>query len=143
MNPDILVHPDTIMTPDARGGDALLIVEVADAGLRHGLNAGAPNLRCRWRSEYGVITAAVLTTKVHRQPPARPGASRKKSRQGRRRPYWGCRHSPRLLVRCSPADFRQSPLTHCGNIDSVFSCASRRRRVTRLNLNNSAWAGRR
>jgi Uma2 family endonuclease len=41
-NPDILVHPAAIMTPDVRGGDALLVLEVADTSLRYDLDIKAP-----------------------------------------------------------------------------------------------------
>jgi hypothetical protein len=42
LNPDILVHPAAIMTSDVRGGDALLVVEIADTSLRYDLNIKAP-----------------------------------------------------------------------------------------------------
>src|SRR4029077_6429976 len=68
LNPDILVHPATIKTPDVRGGDALLVVEVADTSLRYDLNTKAPIYATHGMSEYWVINAGTLTTTVHRGP---------------------------------------------------------------------------
>jgi Uma2 family endonuclease len=68
LNPDILVHPATIKTPDVRGGDALLVVEVADTSLRYDLNTKAPIYAAHGVSEYWVINAGTLTTMVHREP---------------------------------------------------------------------------
>jgi hypothetical protein len=48
LNLDILVHPTVIPTPDVRGGDALLVVEVADTSLRYDLNTKGADL-CRIR----------------------------------------------------------------------------------------------
>ena len=42
LNPDILVHPASLKTPDVRGADALLVIEVADTSLRYDLNTKAP-----------------------------------------------------------------------------------------------------
>jgi hypothetical protein len=39
--PDILVHPSAIKTPDVRGGDALLVVEIADTSLAYDLQTKA------------------------------------------------------------------------------------------------------
>src|SRR5215467_11756550 len=66
--PDILVHPAVIKTPDVRGGDALLVVEVADSSLRYDLNTKAPIYAAYGVAEYWVINAVTLTTMVHRQP---------------------------------------------------------------------------
>jgi Uma2 family endonuclease len=40
--PDILVRPAAIKTPDRRGGDALLVIEVADTSLSYDLKAKVP-----------------------------------------------------------------------------------------------------
>jgi Uma2 family endonuclease len=68
LNPDILVHPAALRTPDVRGGDALLVVEVADSSLHYDLNTKAPIYAAYGVREYWVINAVTLTTMVHRQP---------------------------------------------------------------------------
>jgi Uma2 family endonuclease len=66
--PDILVHPAAIKTPDVRGGDVLLLIEVADTSLRYDLNTKAPLYAVHGVREYWVINAVTLATKLHRQP---------------------------------------------------------------------------
>jgi len=66
--PDILVHPAVIKTPDVRGGDALLVVEVADSSLRYDLNTKAPIYAANGVREYRVINAGTLATIVHKEP---------------------------------------------------------------------------
>ena len=66
--PDILVHPAEILTPDVRGSDALLVVEVADTSLAYDLRTKAPLYASYGVREYWVINAATLMTAVHRQP---------------------------------------------------------------------------
>jgi putative restriction endonuclease len=39
--PDVLVHPSAIKTPDIRGGDALLVAEIADTSLAYDLQKKA------------------------------------------------------------------------------------------------------
>ena len=68
LSPDILVHPIGIPTAKVRGGDALLVVEVADTSLRYDLNTKAPIYAAYGVAEYWVINAVTLTTMVHRQP---------------------------------------------------------------------------
>jgi Uma2 family endonuclease len=68
LNPDILVHPAAIKTPDVRGGDVLLVVEVADTSLRYDVNTKAPIYATHGVREYWVINAATLATLVHREP---------------------------------------------------------------------------
>lgn len=68
LNPDILVHPATIPTAKVRGGDALLVVEVAGTSLRYDLNTKAPVYAACGVREYWVINAVTLTTMVHRKP---------------------------------------------------------------------------
>jgi Uma2 family endonuclease len=67
-NPDILVHPIAIKTPDVGGGDALLLVEVADTSLRYDLKTKLPLYAAHGVREYWVINAAMGMTAVHRQP---------------------------------------------------------------------------
>jgi Uma2 family endonuclease len=67
-NPDILVHPAAIDTPDVKGSDALLLVEVADTSLRYDLKTKLPLYAAHGVREYWVINAATEMTTVHRQP---------------------------------------------------------------------------
>jgi Uma2 family endonuclease len=66
--PDVLVRPAAIKTPDLRGGDALLVVEIADTSVNYDLNTKAPIYAAHGVREYWVISAATLTTTVHREP---------------------------------------------------------------------------
>jgi Uma2 family endonuclease len=66
--PDILVHPAALETPDVRGGDVLLLIEVADTSLRYDLNTKAPLYAAHGVREYWVINTLTLATKVHRGP---------------------------------------------------------------------------
>jgi Uma2 family endonuclease len=66
--PDILVHPSKIKTPDARGGDVLLVVEIADTSLAYDLQMKAQFYASHGVREYWVINAATLVTTVHTEP---------------------------------------------------------------------------
>jgi Uma2 family endonuclease len=66
--PDLLVHPTAIATPDVRGGDALLVVEVAETSLAYDLKTKAMLYAAHGVPEYWVINAATLVTAVHTQP---------------------------------------------------------------------------
>jgi Uma2 family endonuclease len=66
--PDLLVHRSAIKTPDVRGGDALLVVEVADTSLGYDLQIKAQLYASHGVREYWVINAATLVTTVHSQP---------------------------------------------------------------------------
>jgi Uma2 family endonuclease len=66
--PDILVHPAKLETPDVRGGDALLLVEVAETRLRYDLNTKASLYAAHGVREYWVINATTLATTVHKDP---------------------------------------------------------------------------
>jgi Uma2 family endonuclease len=66
--PDLLVHPTAIATPDVRGSDALLVVEVAETSLTYDLKIKLPLYAAHGVPEYWVINAATLVTTVHRQP---------------------------------------------------------------------------
>lgn len=71
LNPDILVHSAALKTPDVRGGDALLVVEVADTSLRYDLNTKAPIYAEHGVPEYWVINAVTLAAMVHKEPTGR------------------------------------------------------------------------
>jgi Uma2 family endonuclease len=66
--PDVLVHPFDIKTPDVRGVDALLVVEIADTSLAYDLRTKARLCASHGVREYWVINAATLVTTVHTQP---------------------------------------------------------------------------
>jgi Uma2 family endonuclease len=66
--PNILVHPSAIKTPDIRGGDALLVVEIADTSLAYDLQIKPRLYASHGVREYWVINAATLVTTVHSQP---------------------------------------------------------------------------
>ena len=66
--PDLLVHPIAIATPDVRGIDALLVVEVAETSLAYDLKTKAALYAAYGVPEYWVINAATLVTTVHMQP---------------------------------------------------------------------------
>ena len=72
-NPGILVHPIEIPPPDVRGGDAPLVVEVADSSLNYDMNTKAPVYTAHGVREYWLINTGTLFTMVHRQPVARHG----------------------------------------------------------------------
>lgn len=66
--PDILVRPAAIKTPDLRGGDALLVVEIADTSLAYDLQTKAQLYASHGVREYWVVDAATLVTTLHTQP---------------------------------------------------------------------------
>jgi Uma2 family endonuclease len=66
--PDILVRPSAIKTPDLRGVDALLVVEVADTSIAYDLQMKAQLYASHGVREYWVINAATLVTTVHARP---------------------------------------------------------------------------
>ena len=66
--PDILVHSAAIKTPDVRGGDVLLVVEIADTSLAYDLRIKAQLYASHGVREYWVINAATLMTTVHALP---------------------------------------------------------------------------
>ena len=66
--PDILVHPAGIKTPDVRGVDALLVVEIADTSLAYDLQTKARLYASHGVPEYWVINAATLVTNLHSEP---------------------------------------------------------------------------
>ena len=62
------MHPSRIDTPDVRGADALLVVEVAETSLAYDLKTKMPVYAAHGVPEYWVINAATLMTTVHREP---------------------------------------------------------------------------
>jgi hypothetical protein len=66
--PDLLVHPNAIATPDVRGSDALLVMEVAETSLAYDLKTKAMLYAAYGVPEYWVIIATTLMTTVHTQP---------------------------------------------------------------------------
>jgi Uma2 family endonuclease len=68
--PDVLIHPRAIKTPDVRGKDALLVVEVAETSLAYDRGMKARLYAFHGVREYRVINAATLMTAVHSRPSA-------------------------------------------------------------------------
>jgi Uma2 family endonuclease len=68
--PDVLVRPAGIKTPDLRGKDALLVVEVAETSLAFGRGMKARLYAFHGVREYWVINAATLVTAVYTRPSA-------------------------------------------------------------------------
>jgi Uma2 family endonuclease len=66
--PDVLIHPAAIKTPDVRGKDALLVVEVAETSLAYDRGMKARLYAFHGVREYWVINAATLLTAVHTGP---------------------------------------------------------------------------
>ena len=68
MNPDVLVHPKSLKTPDVRGPTTELVIEIADTSLDFDLRTKAPVYAAQGVREYWVINAWTLETMVHREP---------------------------------------------------------------------------
>ena len=66
--PDILVRPSGIKTPDLRGADALLVVEIADTSLAYDLQKKAQLYASHGVREYWVVNTATLVATLHTQP---------------------------------------------------------------------------
>ena len=66
--PDLLVCTASTRVPDLRGGDVLLVIEIADTSLSYDLTTKAALYASHGVREYWVINAVTLVTKVHRQP---------------------------------------------------------------------------
>jgi Uma2 family endonuclease len=66
--PDILIRPAAIKTPDLLGSDALLLVEIADSSLDYDLRIKASLYASNGIREYWVINALTLMTTVHLRP---------------------------------------------------------------------------
>jgi Uma2 family endonuclease len=67
-NPDILLHPRTIITSSVRGPTSLLVIEVSATSLVSDLDAKARIYAAHGVPEYWVINAWSLLTTVHRDP---------------------------------------------------------------------------
>jgi Uma2 family endonuclease len=67
-NPDILLHPKSIITSSVRGPTAILVIEIADTSLKSDLKVKAQTYAAHGVPEYWVINAWSLVTTVHRDP---------------------------------------------------------------------------
>jgi Uma2 family endonuclease len=67
-NPDILLHPKSIITSSVRGPTSMLVIEIADTSLKSDLDAKARIYAAHGVPEYWVINAWPLVTSVHRNP---------------------------------------------------------------------------
>lgn len=68
--PDIFVHPADIRTPDVRGPDVILVIEVADSSLGYDVGRKARLYAAHGVQEYWVVNAETLATTVHAAPAA-------------------------------------------------------------------------
>ena len=68
LNPDILLHPKSIITSSVRGPTSMLVIEIADTSLKSDLDAKARIYAAHGVPEYWVINAWPLVTTVHRDP---------------------------------------------------------------------------
>lgn len=68
--PDLLVKPSVLLTPDLRGPDALLVIEVAASSWTKDTTTKASVYATFGVREYWVIDADTLLTRVHLQPSA-------------------------------------------------------------------------
>jgi Uma2 family endonuclease len=68
--PDLLVRPRSIRTPDLRGPETLLVIEVADTSLPFDIKTKSAIYAAHGVREYWVINAATLVTTVHLAPSA-------------------------------------------------------------------------
>lgn len=66
--PDILVHSAAVLVPDVRGGDVLLLIEVADSSRSYDLTVKALTYAAHGVREYWVIDCDRLETHVHQDP---------------------------------------------------------------------------
>jgi Uma2 family endonuclease len=65
LQPDLLVRPRGIKTPDLKGPEALLVVEVADSSLPNDKTTKSTIYAAHGVREYWVINANTLVTTVH------------------------------------------------------------------------------
>jgi Uma2 family endonuclease len=70
VNPDILLHPRSIRTPDVRGPTSTLVIEISDSSLKSDLKTKSAIYAAHGVPEYWVINAWSLVTTVHRGPSA-------------------------------------------------------------------------
>jgi Uma2 family endonuclease len=69
-NPDILLHPKSIITSSVRGPTSMLVIEIADTSLKSDLTIKAQTYAAHGVPEYWVINAWSLVTTVHSAPSA-------------------------------------------------------------------------
>ena len=69
-NPDILLHPKSIITSSVRGPTSMLVIEIGDTSLQSDLTVKAQTYAAHGVPEYWVIHAWSLVTTVHRAPSA-------------------------------------------------------------------------
>ena len=67
---DIAVYPAALLSPDVRGGDVLMVVEIADSSLKMDTGLKAAAYAAGGVREYWVINARTRETLVHREPAA-------------------------------------------------------------------------
>ena len=72
---DIAVYPNSLVSPDVRGGTALLVVEIADSSLNMDMSVKAAAYAAGGVREYWVINPRTRETIVHREPGANGYAS--------------------------------------------------------------------
>jgi Uma2 family endonuclease len=68
LQPDLLIRPRPIRTPDLRGPDTLLVIEVAGSCLPIDITSKAVLYAAHGVREYWVINAWTLVTTVHLEP---------------------------------------------------------------------------
>jgi Uma2 family endonuclease len=66
--PDILIRPLALKTPDLRGPDVLLLVEIAHTSLRKDTGFKAALYAGHGVTEYWVVDVGDLSVRVHRKP---------------------------------------------------------------------------
>jgi Uma2 family endonuclease len=70
LQPDILLRPMAIRTPDLRGPDTLLVIEVADTSFPSDIKTKSGIYAAHGVREYWVVNAATLVTTVQLAPSA-------------------------------------------------------------------------
>ena len=65
---DLVVYPRSMLSPDVRGRDALLVVEIADSSLKMDTTLKASAYAAGGVREYWVINARTRETIIHRNP---------------------------------------------------------------------------
>jgi Uma2 family endonuclease len=66
--PDLIVYPDHLVAPDVRADTVMLVVEISDSSLGYDLKRKAAVYAQNGVTEYWVINARDLVTRVHRKP---------------------------------------------------------------------------
>ena len=68
--PDLILHPASLVAPDVRGDTVLLVVEVSDSSYSYDLKIKAPLYARFGVREYWVIDPKSMVTTIHRLPTA-------------------------------------------------------------------------